>query len=75
MRACLRHTGSTEGTNDQLSQILRTDDGYLSVDVVRHQVRVDGRDVRLTHTEFELLRHFMLHAGKVLTHRSLLRAV
>ncbi|TMD66932.1 MAG: DNA-binding response regulator, partial [Chloroflexi bacterium] len=30
---------------------------------------------RLTPTEFELLRQLMLYAGKVLTHRSLLRTV
>jgi len=75
VRVCLRRSSSTEGTNDQPSQILRTDDGYLSMDVMRHQVRVGDSDVRLTRTEFELLRHLMLYAGKVLTHRSLLQAV
>jgi len=75
VRVCLRRSSSTEGTNDQPSQILRTDDGYLYMDVIRHQVRVGDSDVRLTRTEFELLRHLMLYAGKVLTHRSLLQAV
>jgi len=75
VRVCLRRASSTEGTNDQPSQILRTDDGYLYMDVIRHQVRVGDSDVRLTRTEFELLRHLMLYAGKVLTHRSLLQAV
>lgn len=75
VRVCLRRSSSTEGTNDQPSQILRTDDGYLYMDVMRHQVRVGDSDVRLTRTEFELLRHLMLYAGKVLTHRSLLQAV
>jgi len=75
VRVCLRRSNSTEGTNDQPSQILRTDDGYLYMDVMRHQVRVGDSDVRLTRTEFELLRHLMLYAGKVLTHRSLLQAV
>ena len=32
-------------------------------------------DVRLTPTEFDLLRHLMYSAGKVVTHRSLLRTV
>ena len=75
VRVCLRRASSTEGTGGQPSQILCTDDGYLYMDVMRHQVRVGGRDIRLTRTEFELLRHFMLYAGKVLTHRSLLQAV
>ncbi len=75
VRACLRRASSTEGTNDQSSQILRSDDGYLYMDVMRRQVRAGERDVRLTPTEFELLRQLMLYAGKVLTHRVLLRAV
>ncbi len=75
VRACLRRASSTEGASDQSSEILRTDDGYISMDVSRRQVRVGDRDVRLTRTEFELLRQLMLYAGKVLTHRSLLQAV
>ena len=34
-----------------------------------------GKDVRLTPTEYELLHRLMMHAGKVLTHRVLLRSV
>jgi len=45
------------------------------MNVARRQVRAGLHDVRLTPTEFELLRQLMLYAGKVLTHRSLLRAV
>jgi two-component system KDP operon response regulator KdpE len=45
------------------------------MDVVRRQVRAGTQEVRLTPTEFELLRQLMLYAGKVMTHRSLLRAV
>ena len=45
------------------------------MNVVRRVVRAGQSDVRLTPTEFELLRQLMLYAGKVLTHRSLLRAV
>src|SRR5436305_2982180 len=45
------------------------------MNVVSRQVRAGGQEVRLTPTEFELLRQLMLYAGKVLTHRSLLKAV
>jgi two-component system KDP operon response regulator KdpE len=75
VRACLRRANPIETSNDQSPTKLRTDDGYISVDVVRRQVHVGDRDVRLTPTEFELLRQLMLNAGKVLTHRTLLRAV
>lgn len=75
VRACLRRAGPTEAANDQPSEVLHSDDSYISMDVMRRHVRVGGQDVRLTPTEFELLRQLMLHAGRVLTHRALLRAV
>jgi len=77
VRACLRRASTLELGNDMTGQpeILKSDDGYLSMNVVGRQVRAGEQDVRLTPTEFELLRQLMLYAGKVLTHRSLLRAV
>jgi two-component system KDP operon response regulator KdpE len=38
-------------------------------------VRLDGREIKLTGTEYSLLRILVQHAGKVLTHRQLLREV
>jgi len=77
VRACLRRASSSESGGDSLGQpeILCSEDGYLYMNVVQRQVRAGEQDVRLTPTEFELLRQLMLYAGKVLTHRSLLRAV
>lgn len=77
VRACLRRASTLESGNDMTGQpeILKSDDGYLFMNVVRRQVRAGEQEVRLTPTEFELLRQLMLYAGKVLTHRSLLRAV
>jgi two-component system, OmpR family, KDP operon response regulator KdpE len=77
VRACLRRASTLELGNEMTGQpeILKSDDGYLSMNVVGRQVRAGEQDVRLTPTEFELLRQLMLYAGKVLTHRSLLRAV
>ncbi|MCL7453000.1 MAG: response regulator [Anaerolineae bacterium] len=49
--------------------------GELTVDLGRRMVRFAGRDVQLTPTEYDLLRVLVTHAGKVLTHRQLLRAV
>ncbi|MEO8971529.1 MAG: response regulator transcription factor [Ktedonobacteraceae bacterium] len=77
VRVCLRRASTMEPGNDMIgqTQILKSDDGYLSMNVVGRQVRAGEQEVRLTPTEFELLRQLMLYAGKVLTHRSLLRAV
>ncbi len=49
--------------------------GGLTVDLARRVVLVDGQEVQLTPTEYDLLRSFVAHAGKVLTHRHLLRQV
>lgn len=76
VRACLRRAAaSIEGIGDVQPEILRSDDGYLCMNVLRRQVRAGGTEVRLTPTEFELLHQLMRYAGKVLTHRALLRAV
>jgi two-component system KDP operon response regulator KdpE len=76
VRACLRRAANaSDGANVQLPTVLTSEDGYLRVNIVRRNVLVGNREVKLTPTEFELLRQLMLHAGKVLTHRSLLRAV
>jgi two-component system KDP operon response regulator KdpE len=49
--------------------------GDLEVDLARRSVTVNGRPVHLTPTEYELLRYLALHAGKPVTHTTLLRQV
>ena len=49
--------------------------GDLEIDIGRRLVTVAGRSVRLTPTEYELLRFLALHAGKPVTHTTLLRQV
>jgi two-component system KDP operon response regulator KdpE len=49
--------------------------GQLEVDLAARVVTVKGKDVKLTATEYSLLRLFVQHAGKVLTHRQILREV
>jgi two-component system, OmpR family, KDP operon response regulator KdpE len=46
--------------------------GDLSVDLAGHVVRLRGREVRLTPTEFKLLGALVRNTGKVVTHRQLL---
>ena len=49
--------------------------GDLQVDLTARVVTVKGREVKLTATEYALVRLFVRHAGKVLTHRQILREV
>ena len=44
-------------------------------DLARRLVTVNGSEVQLTPTEYDLLRVLVTHAGKVLTHQQLLRQV
>ncbi len=75
VRVCLRRAGTQEIASEQDPEILVSENGYIHMDIARRQVQAGSQDIRLTPTEFELLRQLMLHAGKVLTHRALLRAV
>jgi len=47
----------------------------LSIDLEKHEVLLGGQPVRLTPVEFKLLTMLMKRAGKVITHRQLLREV
>jgi two-component system KDP operon response regulator KdpE len=49
--------------------------GDLRVDVARHEVTVRGKVVELTPKEFEFLALLARHAGRVLTHRTILQEV
>src|SRR5436309_4634525 len=76
VRACLRRvTNVSEGMNIQEPEVLTSEDGYVSIDMVRRLVRAGTQEMKLTPTEFELLHQLMLHTGKVMTHRVLLRSV
>ena len=68
MRAALRRATAPAGEPVFSS-------GELTVDIARRLVTVSGREVQLTPTEYDLLRPLVTHAGKVLTHRQLLRQV
>jgi len=69
VRAALRHRLQQQGERP----IFRV--GDLSVDLVRRVVTVRESEVKLTPREYDLLRVLVAHAGKVLTHRFLLREV
>lgn len=49
--------------------------GGLQVDYASHRIKVDGEEARLTRKEFAILRLLCRHAGKVLTHQTILKEV
>jgi two-component system KDP operon response regulator KdpE len=67
-QAALRAYAYTSTTQENLVY----DDGYLSVDQNRRQVRVDGELAQLTATEYRLLTHLIRHRGQVLTYEQIL---
>jgi two-component system KDP operon response regulator KdpE len=71
MRASLRRAAL--GDKDSAEPVFVA--GELKVDLVNRQVFVRDEEVRLTPIEYRLLTEFVRHAGKVLTHRHLLREV
>jgi two-component system KDP operon response regulator KdpE len=69
IRAALRHRLQQEGERP----IFRS--GDLSVDLVRRIVTVRDKEAKLTPREYDLLRLLIAHAGKVLTHKFILKEV
>jgi two-component system KDP operon response regulator KdpE len=69
----LRHAAhaATGGTGDGA----RFTTGGLALDFARRQVLVSEHEIHLTPTEYEVLKYLAMHAGQVVTHRTLLRAV
>ena len=68
LRAALRRAGPPAGEAALAF-------GDLEVDLAARTVTRDGEDVRLTRTEYELLRVLMTNRGRLLTHRVLLTEV
>ncbi|ALJ38584.1 response regulator [Azospirillum brasilense] len=69
IRAALRHRLQQQGERP----LFRS--GDLAVDLVRRIVTVRGAEVKLSPREYDLLRLLVAHAGKVLTHRFILKEV
>ncbi|CCD94958.1 response regulator in two-component regulatory system with KdpD, regulation of potassium translocation (OmpR family) [Bradyrhizobium sp. ORS 375] len=67
LRAALRHQLQVQGERP----VFRS--GDLSVDLVRRIVKLGEREIKLSPKEYDLLRVLVQHAGKVLTHRFLLK--
>jgi two-component system, OmpR family, KDP operon response regulator KdpE len=72
VRASLRRS-VTQSKSEPEPTVL--DSGDFHIDLESRRVTVRGSEVHLTPKEFDLLVYFMKHAGKVLTHRTLLAAI
>jgi two-component system KDP operon response regulator KdpE len=70
IRVALRHS---QGAAQEKGGVFSVAD--LKVDLAQRRVHVDGREVHLTPIEYRLLSVLVKHAGKVLTHRQLLKEV
>jgi len=71
MRAALRHIAGSLGETTEPVFTL----GDLKVDLGRRQVFVSGKETHLTPIEYKLLTTLIRYAGKVMTHRQLLKEV
>jgi two-component system KDP operon response regulator KdpE len=69
IRAALRHRLQAQGADPVFHS------GDLAVDLVRRIVRVKDVETKLSPKEYDILRELVTHAGKVLTHKHLLREV
>ncbi|MBZ9964374.1 response regulator transcription factor [Mesorhizobium sp. BR1-1-2] len=69
IRVALRHRFQQQGERP----VFQT--GDLSVDLVKRIVKVEGKEVKLSPKEYDILRILVQYAGKVLTHQFLLKQV
>ncbi len=73
MRVAFRHAAAVSNSSE--AQVPELTIGSLRVDLLRRQVTIDGEEVHLTPTEYRLVALMAKNAGKVLTHKTLLREV
>lgn len=69
IRVAERHASSLELTESVFQS------GDLTVDLAARIVKLSGKEVHLTATEYELLKLLVKHSGRVVTHRQILKEV
>jgi two-component system, OmpR family, KDP operon response regulator KdpE len=70
IRVALRHANASAQAGEGVFEL-----ASLKIDLARRRVALDGKEVHLTPIEYRLLSVLARNAGKVLTHRQLLREV
>lgn len=73
IRAALRRAERLSSTTDTTDPIVKA--GTFEIDLSARLVYRNSEEVRLTRTEYDLLRSLAVNTGKVLTHRQLLQSV
>ena len=68
LRVMLRHLTPVSGETIFLS-------GRLKVDMGKRVVTINEEEIKLTPTEYSILRYMIQHAGKVITHNQIMREV
>lgn len=69
IHANLRKAATQEAGDPELTN------GRIRMDLVRHEVLLDGSKTVFTPKEYDLLRYFLVHRGKMLTHKQILQEV
>ncbi|WP_127126881.1 response regulator transcription factor [Georgenia sp. SYP-B2076] len=75
VEARLRMMGEHARDDDEAAPPEQLEAGELVIDASAYTARVRGRMLDLTYKEFELLKHLVLHPGRVLTRAQLLQEV
>ncbi|GAC1565141.1 MAG: response regulator [Ktedonobacteraceae bacterium] len=70
IRVALRHSAQVESGTEPVFAV-----GPLSVDFAQRQVLLDGQEVKLTPTEYDLLKALIKNRGKIMTRQMLLSQV
>ena len=70
IRTALRHTAQVQSGTEPIFTA-----GPLRVDFAQRQVQVDGKEVKLTPTEYDLLKALIKNSGKIMTRQMLLSQV
>lgn len=70
LRVALRHRAAKQSDGDPIFQ-----NGDLKVDLARREVTCAGQPIHLTPNEYRLLSILVKYAGRVLTHRQLLKEI
>ncbi len=70
VRVALRHAAAGAGGDESVIEL-----PGLRIDLARREVTIDGREVRLTPTEYGILVLLARNAGRVLTHRQIMQEV
>jgi len=70
LRVCLRRTSTDAEAEDS---VIQCDD--LKIDFAKRRVTILDREIKLTPTEYDIVKIMAQNAGRVLTHKQLLKAV